>query len=158
MFVHARESQGKFFNCRDTHGSVIDTIFKFSDTVPMWLQRLIKPVSRMMGMIDTIIKRGVFEGDYKNRQRVIEIFKQHTENVINTVPPARLLVFDVKQGWEPLCRFLDVPVPDSPFPHVNDTEEFKAMNRRMYRLFHCGPAAVGVILLVVIGLLGAWLR
>ena len=32
----------------------------------------------------------------------------------------RLLVFDVKEGWAPLCRFLGAPVPAEPFPHLND--------------------------------------
>ena len=42
------------------------------------------------------------------------------------IAPDRLLVFDVKEGWEPLCAFLDVPVPtDEPFPHVNDTAAFQ---------------------------------
>ncbi len=47
-------------------------------------------------------------------------FKAWTEYVINTVPPEKLLVFDVRQGWEPLCSFLGEPVPDGPFPHIND--------------------------------------
>jgi Sulfotransferase domain len=42
------------------------------------------------------------------------------------VPPERLLVYEVGDGWEPLCRFLGVPVPDEPFPHVNATEAFRA--------------------------------
>lgn len=41
------------------------------------------------------------------------------------VPPERLLVFEPKDGWEPLCKFLGKPVPDQPFPHVNDTEQFQ---------------------------------
>ena len=36
-------------------------------------------------------------------------------------------------GWEPLCKFLDKPVPDTPFPHVNDTVEFQGHLRVMYR-------------------------
>lgn len=40
------------------------------------------------------------------------------------VPPDRLLVFDVKQGWEPLCKFLGLPVPATPFPRSNDAQEF----------------------------------
>ena len=35
----------------------------------------------------------------------------------------------VKQGWGPLCEFLDVPIPDCPFPRVNDTEEMKRTGR-----------------------------
>lgn len=47
-----------------------------------------------------------------------------------TVPPERLLVFDVRQGWEPLCAFLGVPVPlDEPFPHVNDAGSFQRQLR-----------------------------
>jgi len=43
------------------------------------------------------------------------------------IPPARLLVFDVAEGWAPLCRFLDRPVPAEPFPRVNSTEQFWEM-------------------------------
>ena len=42
-----------------------------------------------------------------------------------TVPDDRLLVFEVKQGWEPLCKFLNLPIPDESFPHVNDTSSMK---------------------------------
>ena len=42
----------------------------------------------------------------------------------DSIPPERLLVFDVREGWEPLCRFLDRPVPSSPFPRTNSKEEF----------------------------------
>jgi hypothetical protein len=45
--------------------------------------------------------------------------------VIDTVPAERLLVWEAKQGWEPLCDFLGVDVPDEPLPHVNDTEAFR---------------------------------
>ncbi|XP_057316148.1 uncharacterized protein LOC130657195 [Hydractinia symbiolongicarpus] len=46
--------------------------------------------------------------------------------VKRSVPEEKLLVFSVKEGWEPLCKFLDVPVPEQPFPHANDTATFKA--------------------------------
>ena len=42
-----------------------------------------------------------------------------------TVPPEQLLVFDVKEGWTPLCQFLRVPVPDVPFPNINDANEIR---------------------------------
>lgn len=47
-------------------------------------------------------------------------FQEWSEFVIATVPPERLLVYSVKDGWGPLCEFLDKPVPDTPFPHIND--------------------------------------
>ncbi len=46
------------------------------------------------------------------------------EAVQETIPASQLLVFAVKDGWEPLCTFLDRPVPDSPFPRTNDRQEF----------------------------------
>ena len=53
-------------------------------------------------------------------------FIAHNEEVKATIPADKLLVFEVKQGWEPLCKFLGCPIPkDTPFPHVNDTEAFK---------------------------------
>ena len=48
----------------------------------------------------------------------------HDEQVKRTVPPERLLVWKVADGWEPLCAFLEVDVPDGPLPHANDRETF----------------------------------
>ena len=47
------------------------------------------------------------------------------QEVIDTVPPDRLLVWNPKDGWEPLCELLELPVPEQPLPHVNDTENFQ---------------------------------
>jgi hypothetical protein len=51
-------------------------------------------------------------------------FIAHNEAVKAAIPAGRLLIFEVKQGWEPLCTFLDVPVPDEAFPNTNDRGEF----------------------------------
>jgi hypothetical protein len=53
-------------------------------------------------------------------------FKRHTDDVIATVPKDRLLVFRASDGWKPLCAFLDVPVPDAPYPSVNSRADFQA--------------------------------
>lgn len=55
-----------------------------------------------------------------DRQSNIRAFEAHNARVKATVPSDRLLVFSVKEGWEPLCEHLGVPVPDEPFPHLND--------------------------------------
>ena len=52
--------------------------------------------------------------------------------VKRAVPKDRLLVFNVNDGWEPLCNFLDVPIPDQPFPRVNDTKEIQQSMKMMY--------------------------
>jgi len=51
-------------------------------------------------------------------------FVAHNEAVKSTIPADQLLVFEVKEGWEPLCEFLGKPVPDEPFPRTNNREEF----------------------------------
>lgn len=51
-------------------------------------------------------------------------FTAHNEAVKAAIPANRLLVYEVKQGWEPLCRFLDVPAPAEDFPRTNDRGEF----------------------------------
>lgn len=66
------------------------------------------------------------DGDI-SRERAIARFLAHEAEVKGTIPADRLLVFDVREGWEPLCRFLEVPVPDGEFPRLNDAEQFKAL-------------------------------
>ena len=62
-----------------------------------------------------------------------DYFERHTNEVICTIPPERLLVFEAKQGWEPLCKFLGVPVPATPYPSENTREEFKKRAGTMSR-------------------------
>jgi len=57
---------------------------------------------------------------------MIDYFKRHTEEVIRTIPKERLLVYEMGAGWEPLCAFLGVKVPDAPFPRENTKEQFQA--------------------------------
>jgi hypothetical protein len=58
---------------------------------------------------------------------MIDRYRRHNAEVQQTIPAERLLVYDVSKGWEPLCSFLGVPVPDTPFPVVNTTEDFNKM-------------------------------
>lgn len=54
------------------------------------------------------------------------MLEEHNSWVKRNVPPEKLLIMELGEGWEPLCRFLDMPVPNEPFPHVNDA---KALQR-----------------------------
>jgi hypothetical protein len=62
-----------------------------------------------------------YGGDLHDRAFMIDFFRRHTEEVVASVPKDRLLVFEVKDGWGPLCAFLGVPVPETPFPRENTT-------------------------------------
>ena len=61
------------------------------------------------------VNRAMLQG----KREAVEVFNSHVAEVKTFIPPDRLLVFDVKEGWSPLCAFLDKPIPDEPFPNVN---------------------------------------
>ena len=67
-----------------------------------------------------------FEGRLNDRAFMVEYFKRHTEAVLASAPKERLLVFEASQGWEPLCAFLGVPVPETSYPRENSREDFQA--------------------------------
>jgi hypothetical protein len=69
---------------------------------------------------------GEFGSKIHDRDFMVDYFKRHNAEVVATVPKDRLLVFEATQGWAPLCEFLGVPVPDTPYPRVNSREEFGA--------------------------------
>ena len=77
-------------------------------------------------MIDRLVweGKGTFASGHAEPQQLIDTMNRHNEEVKRDVPPERLLVWSVTEGWEPLCEFLEVPVPDEPFPHANDSKEF----------------------------------
>lgn len=75
-------------------------------------------------MVEEMIWRGTFGGRFEEMDAAIEVFERHNAEVARTVPPERLLEFRVQDGWEPLCGFLGVPVPEEPFPHANERRAF----------------------------------
>ena len=85
------------------------------------------PSPEVVGMINNLIWNGTFKGRFLEKDYALEVFHRHNEYVKAKVPANRLLVYEIKQGWEPLCEFLGVDVPDTPMPHLNDTESFRNM-------------------------------
>jgi len=64
-------------------------------------------------------------GDDWSPEAVKRSFEEHNNAVIRECPKDKLLVFRASDGWGPLCKFLGKPVPDVPYPHLNDTAQFK---------------------------------
>lgn len=65
-----------------------------------------------------------FGNDINDKRKIIKKFEQHTEEVIKKIDSSRLLICNIKEGWEPICKFLNVPVPSEKFPHSNTHDEF----------------------------------
>ncbi|MCM8556629.1 sulfotransferase family protein [Sphingomicrobium sediminis] len=86
---------------------------------------------RMLGSMEGTAMMKMFRGTYLkpygdkvgDRTFMTEWYEAHNQAVKETIAPERLLVFHPKEGWEPLCDFLDVPVPTQPFPRVNSRDE-----------------------------------
>ncbi|SCL21411.1 hypothetical protein GA0070616_2293 [Micromonospora nigra] len=90
-----------------------------------WLMRHWGPMTKRL------IWDRQFGGRFDDRAHTVEVYERHVRDVRQRVPADRLLVYDVSQGWEPLCEFLGVPVPDEPFPVTNVSDEFRATQRRL---------------------------
>lgn len=82
------------------------------------------------GFAQRLIAEQVFDGRPHDRDYAIAVYERNVEDVLATVEPERLLVHNLGDGWEPLCRWLNVPVPDVEYPKGNSSEEF---NRRLDR-------------------------
>ncbi|HXJ35284.1 MAG TPA: sulfotransferase [Candidatus Eisenbacteria bacterium] len=74
---------------------------------------------------DLIFER-TFGGRLGDRAHAKRVFEEHNQAVIDAIPASRLLVYQPGEGWEPICGFLGVPVPDEGFPHLNDTAWYRA--------------------------------
>jgi hypothetical protein len=78
-------------------------------------------------MAREVIAERTFGGRVDDRGHAIAVYERHAEEVRRTIPPGRLLVYEVAEGWGPLCRFLGLPEPAEPFPRANTTEDFRRM-------------------------------
>lgn len=63
--------------------------------------------------------------------------------VKRVVPPERLLVMNLKEGWAPLCAFLGKPIPDEPFPRVNESEAAEKTGKSIF--LKCGLVWLGLL-------------
>lgn len=81
------------------------------------------PADHPMYFGAVIISQKTFDHDY-SKANVIAAFERHVAAVRQTIASDRLLEFEAAEGWEPLCAFLGVPVPDAAFPRTNSRDEF----------------------------------
>lgn len=100
--------------------SVRGTLWPLRRAIPMWFP----PTRRLADLTDAVLWDGALHGEF-GRAHAVSTFERHVETVKAEIDPERLLVFDVREGWAPLCAFLGVPIPDVVFPHVNGTRHMR---------------------------------
>lgn len=84
--------------------------------------------------------------------------RKHSAKVRSMVPADQLLEFKPEDGWEPLGQFFDVPVPDVPFPHINDRAEFTKFLNLIRKAIVYGIAQRVGYLALAVGAIGIALR
>ena len=110
--------------------SIMNTIYPTSAALARADDPLLK---RRSQMVFEVIWDGLFDGRMDDRDHVIGVYLEHNRQVKAEVPPEQLLVFESSQGWEPLCAFLGVDLPETPYPKVNTTEDFRELMRARVR-------------------------
>ncbi len=71
-----------------------------------------------------MISEGVFHNRLEDRDYTIALYEKHNAEVRAAFPPERLLEYNLGDGWESLCKFLELPVPNESYPQSNASDEF----------------------------------
>jgi hypothetical protein len=112
-------------NVRDPeewYDSMKETIYAIQPAFPWWFPGIVRK------MHDDIIWGGSLKGVFKDREKAQAVYREYIEEVKKTVPADKLLIYNVLEGWKPLCDFLGVPVPEgNAFPHINERKSFKRL-------------------------------
>jgi hypothetical protein len=100
------------------HRSIMTTLYQAQRKSLLRFACILPPVYRFLQGMENSIWQNVFQNKVEDEDHAINVFNAHIEEVKCVVPPERLLIFEARQGWEPLCSFLNVPVPvGQPYPH-----------------------------------------
>lgn len=118
VLLSVREPNGWFDSFTKTIGEYMNNRGEYEDP-----QR-----NRTSKFVYQMIGEETFDEKFNDRAYMVQKFNDHIADVQASIPADRLLTFDVREGWEPLCAFLGVDVPDTPFPRSNSSVEFKERN------------------------------
>jgi hypothetical protein len=100
------------------HRSIMTTLYQAQRKSVVRFARILPPLHRFLSAMENKIWQDVFQNKLEDKDHAINVFNSHIEEVKRVVPAERLLIFEARQGWEPLCSFLNVPLPvDQPYPH-----------------------------------------
>ena len=96
---------------------------------PGWVRTFVPPANKFIQMIEKTVWENELNGRFEQREETKKVFLQRIEAVKTKIPRERLLVHEAKDGWDPLCRFLNVPVPDHDYPWVNEGRQIRMVVR-----------------------------
>ncbi|KAG6031456.1 hypothetical protein E4U41_007568 [Claviceps citrina] len=137
--------------------------FGFHSSTAMFVRKYVAPLSGMYWPTTQWYGHAGWLGarDYHGmRANARTVYDRHFEMVRKTTKPGKLLEYRLGDGWGPLCRFVACPVPDEPFPHLNERVALARAGSKMLRdvLWRAfwNAASIPVALLVVACLVASW--
>jgi Sulfotransferase domain len=113
------------------YDSVRDTLYSLKTATEEYLAAAGSAGRPVPVLYENRIWTDTFAGRFTDRQFAIGVYQRHNQQVRDTVPADRLLEYRISDGWQPLCEFLQLPVPAQPFPRLNDTQAFQDYNRHV---------------------------
>ncbi|TDI66377.1 MAG: sulfotransferase family protein [Bacteroidetes bacterium] len=102
----------------ESFSGTIKKILEIRNTIPDEYPRSV------IDMAYKIIAEQTFGGAMNDKAVVLSEYQKRIDDVKQAIPADRLLIFDVTEGWAPLCEFLNLPIPDGDFPRSNSRNEF----------------------------------
>jgi hypothetical protein len=128
----------------------IMTLIRLSSRVRP-LGYVIPRLGRYLDLTFAILDKFIPGYETHDKGILIQTFNEHNATVKRLVPQDRLLVFQVKDGWEPLCTFLGCEIPgDIPFPHLNAGDA--TLRTKMHEIFPVNKVLGSLIVASVLGL------
>ncbi|MCG8668562.1 MAG: hypothetical protein MI867_04045 [Pseudomonadales bacterium] len=111
-----------------------------------WFESFSKTILPMLKKFDdtnslgvTLIRQRVFGGNLEDKSHMISVYEKHLEDVQENIPSNRLLCYTTGSGWGPLCSFLEMSVPEQPYPSTNQAEGF---DKRIFSLVNSRQQSV----------------
>lgn len=128
----------------------METIYFTENHWSFKVLEIFTPFGRKFGeMARRLIWQRGHQNTIADKARAVAYYQQHIETIRREVPAEKLLVFKATEGWSPLCAFLSLPVPPTPFPNVNSREQFQQIKRGMSRGAY---VILGVLAALIAGL------
>ena len=131
------------------YNSVNNTIFRVIPHFPKWIRFIFPRADKVFNMIEDTIWQGEFSGRFEDKKLAIQVYNHRIETIKKAFPPERLLIHSSKDGWEPLCEFLDVGIPDIPYPWLNDSAKIKRAIIAM-KILQWLPLAIIVVSIIAL--------
>ena len=136
----------------------LDSLYALRSKISM-----LSPTARKMEyFFDSFLNAAIGSFNTKSTYVIRKRYRIHNHRVKSIVPADKLLVYNVKEGWKPLCDFLECEVPAIAFPHENIKAEINAKllvsrsTRHMKREVLRGFIAIGSVFLVIVAIILAF--